>query len=262
MRQHLQHLRSRTTGAVSLPLLVAALIGLSASPATAANVTSVIGSAYGYRSFNIVLLGGSQPGVGPTPTVTLASNASNSPQAASATTGLIQYGPAVLFTSDRIDVSTSGSLGANGSVTSSSNIRNINKAATQPNTGSEILTADNLSSTCTASAAGSSRTTRVTNGILQTDSGLDLNDDGDYTDPGEHSPVNVAIPTNPAANATHTGHIHLNGGARDDFRVVFNEQVTNADGSVSVHGVHEYFLGPSLRGDLIVGRAVCGVKVG
>lgn len=239
------------------------LLGLGQSPLSASgNVVSVTGSAYGYRAFNINLLGGSQPDTGPTPTVTLASDASNSPQRASASTGLVQYGPAVLFTSDQLDVTTSGSLGPSGSVTSSTNVVNINKATTQPNTGSEIFTADNVSSTCSASASSSSRTTRVTNGTLQTDNGLDLNDDGDYTDAGEHAPVNVTIPTYPAPNTTHSGHIHLSSNTQDNFTVVFNEHVNHRDGSRTVNAVHEYFLGPSLHGDLIVGRAVCGVTLG
>lgn len=257
--------RKGRVGRVSLlaALLAAALLGLGVPNALAANVTSVTGSAYGYRAFNIVLLGGSQADTGPTPSVTLASNASNSPQTASATSGLVQYGPAVLFTSDGISVTTSGSLGPSGSVSSSTQTLNINKSTTQPTlTGSEIFTADRVQSTCSASQSSTSRTTAITNGSLYTDSGLDNNDDGDYTDAGEHAPVSVAIPTNPAANTTYTGHIHLGGGATDNFKVVFNQQSTQANGAVIVNAVHEIFLGPSLTGDLIIGRAVCGVTVG
>lgn len=250
--------RARFVGLVSLGAAV--VFALGTAPAAAANVTSVVGTAYGYQAFNIKLLGSNLPPTGPTPTVTLASNASNSPQSAAASTGLVQYGPAVLFTSDQISVSTSGSLGSTGSVTSSTNIQKINKATTQPNTGSEIFTADAVSSSCVKSQTVTNRQTQVTGGILQTDSGLDMNDDGDYLDGGaEHPPVNVAIASAPAPNTTITGHLHLTGGARDDFRVVFNEHVTNADGSITVNAVHEYFLGPSLRGDLILGSATCGI---
>lgn len=254
--------RSRRAVSPVSMLIALLLVALTQGPASAAgNVTAVTGSAYGYRAFNINLLGGNQADTGPTPTVTLASNASNSPQTATVSTGLVQYGPAVLFTSDRIDVTTSGSLGASGSASASTNIRNINKATTQPDTGSEIFTADNLSSSCSASASSTSRSTRVTNGTLQTDSGLDVNGDGDYTDSGEHAPVNVTIPTSPAANTSYNGHIHLSSTVQDNFTVVFNEHITNADGSRTVNAVHEYFLGPSLRGDLILGQAICGVTV-
>ncbi len=255
-------LRTRALSVSTVAALITTLlIGLGELPASAANVTAVTGSAYGYRAFNINLLGSPQADTGPTPTVTLASNASNSPQSASTTTGLVQYGPAVLFTSDAISVTTSGSLGSSGSVSGSTNVRNINKAATQPNTGSEIFTADNLAGTCQASATGTSGSTRVTNGRLQTDSGLDLNGDGDYIDSGEHAPVTVTIATSPAANTTYTGHIHLSSTSQDNWKVVFNEQVVNANGSRTVNPVHEYYLGPSLTGDLIIGQAVCGVTV-
>lgn len=256
-------LKTRLRGVSVLAALFSmVLIGVVVTDASAANVTSVNGSAYGYRAYNIVLIGSPQTDRGPTPSVTLTSNASNSPQAASATTGLVQYGPAVLFTSDSISVNTSGSLGASGSVTSSSRVVNINKAATQPTlTGSEIFTADAVQSTCTASQSSTSRTLGITNGKLETDSGLDVNDDGDYTDAGEHAPVSVNIAGSPAPNTTYTGHLHI-GSTTDSWKVVFNEQVNNADGSVTLNGVHEYFLGPSLTGDLIIGRALCGVTVG
>ena len=254
--------RTRTIGRLSVfaALVSAMTLGSGVSQAMAAgNVTSVVGSAYGYRAYGISLFGGAQPNTGPKPSVKLAADASNSPRTASVSTGLVQYGPAVLFTSDRIDVATSGSLGATGSVTSSTKIQNVNKATTQPDTGSEILTADNISSKCTKSASGSSRTTSITNGTLQTDSGLDANGDGDYTDSGEHPPVNVALPATPAANTTYTGHIHLSSTSQDDFKVVLRQHLTNADGSLTVNAVHEYFLGPTLKGHLILGRVVCGV---
>ncbi len=118
-----------------------------------------------------------------------------------------------------------------------------------------------MSGTCQASIAGTSGSTRVTTGTLETDSGLDLNGDGDYVDAGEHAPVTVTIPTSPSANATYTGHIHLSSTSQDNWKVVFNEQVVNANGSRTVNPVHEYFLGPSLTGDLIIGQVVCGVTV-
>jgi len=234
--------------------------GLATSGSAGADVTGVTGSAYGYRAHNITLFGGVQPDTGPTPTVTLAPDGSSSPQSARAATGLVQYGPATLFTSDGIDVTTAAILGPSGSVTSSTNVQNVNKAATQSTTGSEILTAD-VAGTCTASESGTSGSTTITNGTLQTDSGLDLNDDGDFTDSGEHPPVDQPIPTNPAPNTAYEGHIHLSATSYDNFRVVFNEQLPNADGSLTVNPVQEYFLGPTLTGRLVIGQAVCGVTV-
>src|SRR5947209_14383769 len=73
--------------------------------ASNADVTAVKGSAYGYRAFNLNLFG-MQPDVGPTPIVTLAPDASNSPQHATAATGGVVADVATLFTSGAITVDT------------------------------------------------------------------------------------------------------------------------------------------------------------
>src|SRR5215471_8778665 len=110
-------------------LAVAVPFAAGATPAAAAgnSVAAVTGSAYGYRAFGISLFGGAQPDTGPTPTETLASDASNSPQSATSTTGVVAYGPATLFTSDGISVQSSGSLGTAGSVNTTSSVSDINK---------------------------------------------------------------------------------------------------------------------------------------
>lgn len=253
----------RLSIAVVILSMAAMLLGAPAWAET--QVTAVAGSAFGYHADEIALFGGAQPDTGPTPTVTLAPDASNSPTTATATTGLVQYGPAVLFTSDQIDVGTSGSLGTSGSVTSFTDIDNVNKATTQPTlTGSEIFTADNVVSTCTASGSGATGSTMITNGMLQTDSGFDANGDGDFDDADEHAPVVETIPTNPALNTSYTGHIHLSSTSVDDFTVVFNEQTVNPDGSITLTAVHEHFgtVPPDiLVGHLYIGQAVCGVTV-
>ena len=69
----------------------------------------------------------------------------------------------------------------------------------------------------------------------------------------------VNLPSSPTINDDYTGHIHLSGTVHDDFEVVLNEQVTVGD-SLVVNAVHEYFLGPSLEGDLIIGQSSCGVS--
>ncbi|HEX3621687.1 MAG TPA: hypothetical protein VHT97_05155 [Acidimicrobiales bacterium] len=242
------------------------MMAVGVSPAWA-NVTAVTGSTYGYRAYNISLFGGSQSDTGPTPSATLASNASNSPQSGSATSGLVAYGPAVLFTSDGISVDSTGTTGAGGYVFTEASVDNINKSTTQPSlTGSEILTADNIYSECLATSATPSGSTSISGGSLQTDSGLDLNGDGDYTDAGEHAPVSVTLPSSPTANTTYYGHIHLSSTATDNWKLVFNEQST-VSGTLTVNAVHEYFGVTSsgndpnsvLHGDLVIGRAVCGL---
>lgn len=253
---------------VGVPVLCASalVLAVGVSPAWA-TVTGVTGSAYGYRAYNINLLGGAQSDTGPTPSVALASNASNSPQSAAVASGLVSYGPAVLFTSDAISVSSTGSTGASGSVTSTTSVYDVDKSSSQPTlTGSEILTADRITSTCTATTATPTGSTSIINGTLRTDSGLDLNGDGDYTDAGEHAPVNVTLPSSPAANTTYYGHIHLSSTSTDNWKVVLNERAT-VNGVLTVSAVHEYFgvtssgndPNSALHGDLVIGRAVCGL---
>ena len=53
------------------------------------------------------------------------------------------------------------------------------------------------------------------------------------------------------------GYLYLSATSQDNFRIVFNEQVLNPDGSVTVNVVHEYFLGPVLKGDMALGQSVC-----
>ncbi len=248
-------MRFRTRGSagwrpIAVALVCAAVVqgaGVGRAFATHSTVDSVAGSAYGYFS-NVSLFGGPFNTRGPTPTVTLAPDASNSPQSATQASGLVQYGPAVLFTSDQIDVSTSGSLGEAGGATSSSTVQNVNKSTTQPElTGSEVFTATTVSSTCTASATGVSGSTFVTEGTLQTSEG-DPSVEGDETV--------VDVPFEPAPNTTYEGQIE---GVGDSFRAVFNEQIVNPDGSLTVNAYHLYLLGPTAVGDLIVGQSVCGV---
>ncbi|MGH9177193.1 MAG: hypothetical protein ACRD0N_01375 [Acidimicrobiales bacterium] len=259
------HRRLRRAAVIALAGSALLLAGPAGPALAAPKVTAVNGSALGYWADNISLFGGAQPDTGPTPSVTLASNASNSPQAASTTTGLVQYGPATLFSSDGISVNSSGATGPSGFATSSTSITNVNKAATQPNTGSEIFTADGVASTCSATISGLTRSTSITNGTLQTDSGWD---DGDlvYPEPAaaaggtdEHDPVVVTIPSSPAPNTTYTGHIHLSGTSVDSWQAVFNEHVTNGNGSSTVNALHEYFIGPILLGHMSLGRSTCGV---
>lgn len=76
---------------IGVALACSALLIGAGRPASATHqtVTAVTGSAYGYRAYNVSLFGGAQPDTGPTPTVTLAADASNSPQTATAASGLV-----------------------------------------------------------------------------------------------------------------------------------------------------------------------------
>ena len=227
-------------------VLIALLVG---SAGIKADVTAVKGSAYGYSCVATVF-GQSCTPSGPTPSVTLATNASNSPVSASSLSANATAGPATLFSSGRIDVSSQGTLGPSGFVTSSTNIQNVNASGNQP------FTASNLASTCTASGSGVSGSTTITGGTLETDSG----DDDPTNSIPDHPPVIIVLPSNPAPNTTYMGHVHA-GNTTDNFRYVFNEQIVNSDGSLTVNAAHQYFLGPIVTGDLIIGQSVCGVTV-
>jgi len=244
----------RRAVAVAVVFVVTAgmLLGVGPSPAVA-DVTMVTGSAFGYHSFDITLFGGAQDDVGPTPTVELASDASNSPQTATEPEGeVILQGIAQLFTSGPITVSTEGSVGPSGSVTTTATIDDVNRG------GSEVFDADDVTSTCTATEDGVTGSTTVTNGTLRTHA-QGTPDDPDH--PEDNPEGEVAIPTDPEPNHEVDGHLHV-GALTDTFTYVFNEQVENPDGSLTVNAVHAYFHaddGGPLTGELIIGQVVCGV---
>lgn len=206
-------------------------------------ITSVVGSAFGYSVPNLTIFGGAPPGapIPPTPSVTLANDASNSPQTADAERGLARFGAATIFSSRAIKVHTEGSRGVGGSVASSADVQNVNAS------GVELLTASDLQSSCTATAGGVTASTNVVGGVVQTSQG-DPDVGGDET--------NVAVPPNPAPNTVVPGALETVG---DRFRYVFNEQVVNPDGSITVYAVHLQLLGPTAVGDVYVGGVTCGV---
>ena len=230
---------------VAVAVIGVVLAGLGPTAAHA-DVTAVKGSAFGYHS--AVTIFGMPDVDGPAPTVTLAANAANSPQSATAPTGNASAGPAVIFSWGSIAIGTQGALGPGGSATSTATIQNVNAS------GQENFTATTLASICTATEAGLGGTTTITNGTLQIDNG-----DSDPTNSiPEHAPVVVNLPANPAPNATYEGHLHL-GNTTESFRWVFSEQVVNPDGSLTVNAAHQYLLGPTAVGDLRAGQVVCGV---
>jgi len=181
-------------------------------------------------------------------------------------------GPAEIFSSGQLDVSTQGTP-ATGSVTSSTKIANVDRNGSEsfgygpldastlyPKNPSGLIT--DVTSTCTASETGVSGSTTITNGQLELDNGYDPMNNGTYTGTGSggpgHPPMRVMVPNNPAPNTIYNGHIEVNG-SQDFFKYVFNEQVTNADGSLTVYAGHEYLLGPTAKGDLFFGKSECGV---
>lgn len=207
--------------------------------AALAEVASVRGSAFGYSAN--VTFGATPPQVTPpTPAVTLPATGSAAPLTASAATGSVQVLAARLFSSGPLSVTTQGTTGATGSITSSVDIQNVNTSE------QEVFTASRVTSTCAASETGRSGSVTITGGTLQTSENAGPNG----------APVVVDIPANPTPGLTFEGQLESVG---DRYRVVFNEQIPNADGSITVNAVHQYLLGPIVRGELIIGQSVCGV---
>jgi hypothetical protein len=228
--------------------------------AQTAAASSLVGGAFGYH-VEVGLFGGPPRAEGPAPTVTLPSGGSASPVTAQDPDGAkAQYGPAVIFggvwpsgtgsapPSGPITVSTQGKTGIGGSVTSSAAIvlNTPRNEASPGGVGPGPLIADEVHASCTADAAGTSGSARFVNGKLETK----------YDAETQEPVVTEDIPANPAPNLTRTGTIDHVG---DNYRIVFNEQKTNPDGSLTVSAAHMYLLGPIAVGELIVGQVRCGV---
>ena len=234
--------RSYRIGGVVGLLFAGMLAGVGVPPA-AGQVTAVTGSAFGY-SLNVVLFDGPVRAFGPAPTVTLPAGGSASPVTATLPGANAAVPPARFFSSGQIEVSTQGTP-AGGSVTSSTKITNLNTSQ------AEVLTASEITSTCTASGSGPpTGSTTITGGLVLTDNGSDL--------PPLHAEVEVPVPANPPPNTIFDGHVHLSE-AQDTFRYILNEQIRNADGSLTVNAARQILQGPAAKGELIIGQVVCGV---
>jgi hypothetical protein len=227
--------------ALTLAVLMPVTAGLiAAGGPSGADVTGVTGSAFGVSIQNLRLFGGLQSPIGPAPVVTLPPNGTL--QTLTVPSEVVAAGPATFFESGTETVSTQGTLGPTGSVTSSAMINAISNAH------GEQFTADSLSATCTASQTGVTGSTTITNGQLVT-----------ATDASQNPTTTVNVPTNPAPNTMINGSFVLSPTDTESFTWVFNEQVTNADGSITVTAAHEILHGPTATGDLYIGQVTCGV---
>jgi len=175
---------------------------------------------------------------GPEPAVTLPAAGADPPLTATAATGRAAYGPAEIFTSGKIDVSTQGTTGASASVKSSASITDV---------GPGPINATGASSTCSASQSGVTGSAAITAGRLTTSEGANLDSDADNTV--------VDMPANPAPNTSFNAKLESVG---DTFRVVLNEQMTSA-GSITVNAIHMYLLGPTAVGEAIIGQSRCSL---
>ena len=260
-----------------------ALLVLSGS--SSADVTAVQGSAYGYYT-SVSLFGGPAmlrgfgqvtctepnvpPGCGPataeSPSVALPATGGTvtdvDPDGAKA-----QYGPAVIFggiwpdaapsapESGPISTDCTGSTGPGGSVTCNTAITLYSppNALVPGGVGPGPFNANEVRSTCSATetdpttgAKAITGSTTIVNGILET-----------KYDPNTQLPiVTEEVPVNPAPNYTRSGTIDHVG---DSYEIVFNEQITNPDGSLTVNAAHMRLLGPTAVGDMVIGSVTCGL---
>jgi hypothetical protein len=235
MRRDRQRVRIvRLLGAMAMS---AGAFALAAGPSSA-EVGSVTGSAVGARG-SVTIFGGNPITLAPTPSVMLPPTGGN--ESDTAPSANLQAGPAHILETGTLNVSTQGTTGAGGSVTSSASAANVGPA-------DATATADSVSSTCTASETGASGSATITNGQVVTST--DANGTPVTTEP---------VPANPAPNTTIHGTINT---VNDTFDAVFNEQVTNPDGSITVTGYHLKLLGPTAVGDVFVAQSTCGVAAG
>ena len=224
-------------------------VGSTASAEGATTVTGVTGRAIGYSS-SVGLFGGPAKARGlaettgcDATTTTSCSPSVNLPAtggselATDADGAVASYGPADLVEAASLNASTEGTTGDAGRVTASASATVV---------GPGPLSAAKIGSTCTADAAGVTASTAIAGGQLVTRTNATT---------GEPS-VTRAIGPAPAPNTVVIGTIDHVG---DSFKAVFNEQILNPDGSITVNAYHEYLLGPIAVGDLIVGQSTCGV---
>ena len=221
---------------VALTAVSVALFAATAGPSSA-QVTEVTGSAMG-ASASVSLFGGPPIVLAPTATVTLPPTGGN--ESNSVPSIAFQTGPARLLETGAVNVSTQGTTGPGGSVTSSSSLANVLIGGFE---------ATEVSSTCTASEAGASGSTTITGGRYVTqDPDIDVEGDEVFAD----------LPANPAPNTSLTGVVP---GVGDTYTVVLNEQ-TAAAGSITVTAAHFTLMGPNATGETILGQSVCGVTAG
>ncbi|MGH9126655.1 MAG: hypothetical protein ACRDZ8_18295 [Acidimicrobiales bacterium] len=236
---------------VALAMVVGGLFVSSGQ--ASAQVNSDIGGAYGVYA-HISLFGSLQPPYGPDPSVTLPSNGSSGITTTVASED-VTYGPATFFDSGTLTVTTKGTVGAFGSVKSSTSIA----SETQPSgscPGTETscvyagpFTADSAASHCTASATGNSGGTTLSNGQVVT-----------ATDTNGNPTTTVSIPNSPTANYSVSGYLYASSTDKETFTWTFNQKTTNPDGSITVYAAHQHLIGPTAVGDLYIGESNCGVQ--
>ncbi len=159
----LRRIRSSSLASVLVAAVMASTVVLvTAGPAQAA-IIDIRGSAYGAQA-SVSLFGGPAMTDGPAPFVNLPAGGSAAPVTANAATRLVDFPPAILFSSGPITVSTQGTP-AGGTITASAGITSINTS------GQEKFTAASASSSCTATEANRSGIATINSGTVMVSEG-------------------------------------------------------------------------------------------
>lgn len=218
---------------VGAVLVAGSVAAVSALPA-AASVKPSLGSAYGYQA-SVGFFGGTPMVQKPTPTVKLPKGGSSTPVTASAASGSIVFGPATMLTSGPIALSTQGS---NGNATTTASLQTVDGSP---------LSADAISSTCTASNGGApSGSVSVTNGVVVT-----------ATDTSGNPTSTMAVPASPTASLKISGYLYASPTDKETFDWIFNIQTHNRDGSLTVVAAQQVLHGPTAKGTIEVGSVNC-----
>jgi hypothetical protein len=210
----------RASRLLAVTAMVSAL-GLGLANAAYADVNTVTGNAYGV-SANLRTLLGVTPLLGPSPTVTLPPNGSPAPLVYNSVAPVILPG---LLSTGVINVATQGTVGPNGFVKSGTEIHGTVIAG--------LLQVDEVGVECLSNAAGSTAKTIV----------------GNVESRGQK--LAVATLPNTRLTVPGVGVLHV------------NEQTVTGSGAstrITVTGLRlELSVLGLAGGEIVVGRAVCGV---
>lgn len=251
-------MKKRSIGLVARLIVVGlGAVGLGAvglGSSAGADVSTLRGGAFGHYT-KVGLFGGPAVPVGPLPDVRLPATGGDAPLTAKEAAGSAVYGPAHIFggvwpadvdvapPSGPITVTTKGTA---GKVTSSVDIvlRTPRDRKSPGGFGPLPPTqGDELHSTCTATDSGATGSTRFVNATMSKAT----------TSAGEPT-EEEKIPDNPPVNYTRTGVLTNVG---DRYKIVYNEQFVDPDGSITVNAVHMYLLGDIAVGESIIGQVRC-----
>ena len=222
-RGSVRPLATLVTGALALIAVLA--FGLAGTSSAA--VTSTSGGAFGEK-VNVALLPLGLPvSSGPLPTVTLPSNGGSDSRS------LLSVAVPNLLSTGLLQVSTSGTTGETGAVTSSASVANVNAL-------NGVLRATAVSSTCRSDSSGSTASSSLLNAVLDP--------------PGDTAPF--ALPVNPEPNMV---VLDIPG----QITVTLNEQSETEQefsSSTKVSAVHIHLPGGIIgTGDIYIAQSRCGV---